>query len=194
MKRILRCGLALLLAAGICAAKKKNPPAPPDPRLLAIQNISVLPVVDARAGKKAGVNLDKLQESLVRTLAKRKRYPASAAGASGEVKSIEVEDVEAANPPYIRKLGSAHDRWVMVVFLDDVASKFTFGSTGNAELSGYLFDKETGESLWRGKGVGQAGQGGLLGMTMKGMMKGEALDAAVGNLLSSLPTHPKPRK
>jgi hypothetical protein len=34
-----------------------------------------------------------------------------------------------------------------------------FGSTGNAELSGGLLDKESSELIWKGKGVGQAGQG-----------------------------------
>lgn len=193
MKRLLLYGTMALLLTTIfsldCAAKKKVP-IPPDPKFVAIQNISVLPIVDARAGKKAGVNLDKLQESIEKSL-KRKHYSASAAGPSGITGEIAIEDVDEATPTYMKKLGSAGDRWVMVVFLDDVATKMTLGSTGNAELTGYLFDKDTGELMWKGKGVGQAGQGGLIGMPMKGMMKGEALDAAVNSLLSGIPNHPK---
>jgi hypothetical protein len=137
--------------------------------------------------------MEKLQESVVGGL-KKKNYSVNAASSPGNAGEIAIEDVESATPPYVKKLGPAADRWVMVVFLDDIASKMTFGSTGNAELSGYLFDKESGELIWRGKGVGQAGQGGLMGMTMKGMMKGEALGAAIANLLAGIPKLPKPGK
>lgn len=196
MRKALRLGLMVWLLAAMfgldCAAKKKPAP-PPGSQFMAIQNISVLPVVDARAGNKAGVNLEKLQESIVKTL-KNKHYPVGAAGNSGEAGQIAIEDVESAVPAYVKKLGPVNERWVMVVFLDDITSKITFGSTGNAELSGYLFDKENGGLVWQGKGVGQAGQGGLMGMAMKGMMKGEALEAAVLNLLGSMPNLPKPGK
>lgn len=193
MRRAIRSGFLLLLLAGICsvsAEAKKRAKIPLDPRFTTIENISVLPVVDARAGKKAGVNMEKLQGSVVNGL-KKKHYSVSAAANSGQAGEIAIEDMENANTPYIKKLGPPSERWVMVVFLDDVVSKMTLGSTGNAELSGYLFDKESGELIWSGKGVGQAGQGGLIGMPMKGMMKGEALGAAVSNLLAGIPNLPK---
>lgn len=193
MKLILRYALVLLSLIALCSvesAAKKKTKIPPDPKFIAIQNISVLPIVDARAGKKTGVNMEKLQGSVVNGL-KRKHYVVGAASNSGEAGEIAIEDVDSANPPYLKKLGPSGERWVMVVFLEDVASKITFGSTGNAELRGYLFDKDHGDLIWKGKGVGQAGQGGLMGMTMKGMMKGQALDAAVASLLADVPTLPK---
>ncbi len=193
MKRALRNGLIVVFITALCpllSEAKKKEKLPPDPRFAAIQNISVLPVVDARAGKKAGVNMEKLQGGVVRTL-KKKHYSVGAASSSGEVGEIAVEDIEGADPKYLKKLGPSGERWVMVVFLDDVASKITFGSTGNAELRGFLFDKDTGDLIWKDRGVGQAGQGGLMGMTMKGMMKGAALDAAVSSLLASVPKRPK---
>jgi hypothetical protein len=79
----------------------------------------------------------------------------------------------------------------MVLVLDDVVTKLTFGSTGNAEVSGFLFDKQAGEIVWRDKGIGKVGQGGLLGMAMKAGMDGAAIDAAVGNLIASVPTRDK---
>jgi hypothetical protein len=196
VRRMLRYCIALLLISGVCAvecAAKRRAQTPPDPKFLAIQSVAVLPVVDARAGKKAGVNLEKLQGHLAKVL-QQKRYPANAAGTSGISGEIAVEDVDSADPAFIKKLGTADERWVLVVFLNDITSKVTFGSTGNAELSAYLFDKEGGALLWRGKGVGQAGQGGLIGMPLKGMMKGQALDAAVFSLLAGIPNRPKPGK
>jgi len=196
MKPRLKSSITVLLLIAVCvvnSSAKKKPKTPPDPMFMAIQNISILPVVDARAGKKASVNLGKLQGSLAKTL-KRKRYPVVAAGSTGEAGEIAIEDMQAADPAYIKKLGPPDERWVLVVFLEDITSKITFGSTGNAELTGYLFDKEEGKLIWQNKGIGQSGQGGLIGMTMKGMMKGAALDNAVLSLLGSIPRRPKPGK
>lgn len=196
MRRVLRYALAALLLTTIYAlecAAKKSPAIPPDPKFMAIQNISVLPVVDARAGKKARLNMEKLQSRAVNVL-KKKRYSASAGSFSGEIGEIDEEDLQSALPAYIKKLGPANARWVMVICLQDVASRITFGSTGNAEVSGYLFDKNRGELVWQGKGVGQAGQGGLAGMAMKGLMNSAALDSAVYNLFGGIPNRPKPGK
>jgi hypothetical protein len=175
------------------SAAKKAPQIPPDPTLVAIQNLSVLPIVDARAGEKKGVDLGKLQEAAVRAL-KHKHYPVSSAATSGEAGTIAVEDLEKPAPAFISKLGPKEERWVMVICLDDAASKMTFGSTGSAEVTGYVFDKDRGESIWRAKGIGQIGQGGLMGMAMKGAMKGEALNMAVLNLIGQLQARPKPPK
>ena len=75
----------------------------------------------------------------------------------------------------------------MVLSLVDVKSKLTFGSTGNAEVAGVMYDKESGTITWRDKGIGQVGQGGLIGMAFKGMMANSAISAALHNLLSSFP-------
>jgi hypothetical protein len=193
MTKRLKCGLMVLLLTGICAMNcpGKNPP---DPKLMAIENISVLPIVDARAGDKKKVNMGDIQTTVIRLLNKKKHYPASAASTSGDVGQIAVEDLESAIPSYVKKLGPPDARWVMVICLDDVVSKLTLGSTGNAELSGYLFDKDSGELIWKGKGVGQAGQGGLMGMAMKGAMKGQALLEAIQKLLKGMPDRPKAGK
>jgi hypothetical protein len=193
MNQSLKCGLMVLLLTAICAMQCPGKD-PPDPKFMAIQNISVLPIVDARAGDKKKVNMGDVQKTVISLLNKKKHYPASAAGTSGEVAQIAVEDLESAVPSYVKKLGPADARWVMVICLDDVVSKMSFGSTGNAELSGYLFDKNSGELIWKGKGVGQAGQGGLMGMAMKGAMKGQALLEAIQKLLKGMPNRPKPGK
>ncbi len=196
MGRVLKSSLIILLVIAACAvecAAKKRAEFPPDPRFATIQEILVLPIIDTRAGKKASVNMTHLQHGVVSVL-KKKHYsagPASTAGGNGQ---IDIEDLESPAPEWVKKLGPADARWVMVVCLDDVTSKMTFGSTGNAEVSGYLFDKDNGGLIWKGKGVGQAGQGGLAGMMMKGTMKGAALDSALFSLLASVPKRPKPGK
>src|SRR5580698_565896 len=194
MKLSMKLGLLVgMLSIGLvnCAAKK-IPKAPPDPKFTSIQKISVLPILDARPGSKAKVNLRSLQSSVVNTL-KRKHYPVGAEEATSSGGQIDVDDLESADPGVVKKLGPDADRWVMIVMLNDVHSKRTFWSTGNAEMSGYLFDKADGSLVWKGKGTGTAGQGGLLGMTMKGMMNSAALESAVAALLSTMPNLPKSR-
>jgi hypothetical protein len=185
--------IAIVLVCNCLAAKGKKPPKQIDPRFTAIENIVILPAVDARSGKKEKINLEDLQKSTLKGLEK-KHYKVSLSDNAGTVGEITEEDLQDAKPAWIQKLGPADARWVMVVCLDDVASKMTFGSTGNAELSGYLYDKQTPTLVWKEKGIGQAGQGGLAGMMFKSTMKGEALQSALYNLLSSIPKLPKPAK
>ncbi len=96
------CIAILVTAIGTSqSAAKKAPQIPPDPTLVAIQNLSVLPIVDARAGEKKGVDLGKLQEAAVRAL-KHKHYPVSSAATSGEAGTIAVEDLENRPRPLSR--------------------------------------------------------------------------------------------
>lgn len=185
--------IAIVLVCNCLAAKEKKPPKQIDPRFTAIENIVILPAIDARSGKKENVKLEDVQKSTLKGLEK-KHYKVSLSDNAGTVGEITEEDLKDAKPDWIQKLGPAEARWVMVVCLGDVASKMTFGSTGNAEVSGYLYDKQTATLVWKDKGIGQAGQGGLAGMMMKSSMKGEALHAAIYNLLSSIPKLPKPAK
>src|SRR5271157_2843517 len=149
--------MALLLIAvfGVPCAAKKKPKLPPDPKFMAIQNILVLPMVDSRVGEKVSVNMDKLQATAVSVLA-RKRYPVTWTSTIGEVGQLVEEDFENVKPEWVKKLGPPSARWVMVACLRDFVSKWTmtYGQASTAEVSGYLFDKETGELMWKGKGVG----------------------------------------
>jgi len=170
-----------------------RPKPAPDPRFLAIDQIAILPVVDTRAGKKEKVNFESLRKTTVNNL-KGKNYVVSLTEDTGKVGEIVEEDLNDSKPEWIKGLGPSEARWVIVVGLSDVHSEVTFGSTGNAVVFGFLFDKQDGSVLWKGTGIGQAGQGGLMGMAMKGMMKGAALDSAMANLLVGIPKLPKKKK
>jgi hypothetical protein len=176
------------LACTSLAARPKAPP--PDPKFLAIDQIVILPVVDARAGKKDNVNLETLRNSAKSDL-KSKNYRFSVSDTTGKTGDIVQEDLDDSKPEWIKGLGPSDARWVMVLGLGDVHSKVTFGSSGNAEVFGFLFDKQDGSVLWKGTGVGQAGQGGLLGMAMKGTMSTSAIQTAVANLMVGIPKLPK---
>jgi hypothetical protein len=182
------CALMLCVLSLSCFGKRHAPP--PDLRFVAIDRVVILPVVDARAGKRDHVNLESLRKSAMNRL-KRKNYAVDQTENKGTAGDIIEEDLNDAKPEWIKRLGPQQARWVMVVGLSEAHSKITFGSTGNAEVIGFLFDKQDGSVLWKGTGIGQAGQGGLMGMAMKGMMTGAALDSAMANLLIGIPKLPK---
>jgi hypothetical protein len=97
------------------------------------------------------------------------------------------EDLRAKNAEWLKALPNPGSRWVMALAVHDVTRKLTFGSTGNAEISGFLYDFQTGEQLWHDKGIGQVGEGGLLGMAMIGTMSRSAVNLAAYNCLASFP-------
>lgn len=185
------CGLMLAVLPVTCFGKHHDEQT--DPRFQAIDQITIIPAVDLRVDKKDNINLDKVAKNAAGTL-KQKRYSTALSDSKGVTGEIAEEDLNDAKPEWVKRLGPVDARWVMVIGLADVHSKMTFGSTGNAELTGFLFDKRDGSVVWKGKGVGQAGQGGLLGMAMKGAMSEAAIDSALVNLFSSIPKAPKKGK
>jgi hypothetical protein len=181
--------LATLLSLTSLAHAKHTEP-PPDPKFSAIGQIVILPVVDARVDKKAAVDLQKLRETAEKNL-KKKNYQVSESDNGGPVGQVIEDDLKEAKPDWVKGLGPADARWVMVVGLSDMATKVTLGSTANVEVMGFLYDKASGTTVWNGRGIGRAGQGGLFGMAIKGAIKSEALTAAIYNLLNSVPQLPK---
>jgi hypothetical protein len=164
-----------------------------DPKFLTIGQIEILPVVDARAGKRDKVDLDKYLRGTAQKNLKSKNYAVSLSDSTGVGDMVE-EDLNEAKPDWIKRLGPSEARWVMVLGVRDVHSKTTFGSTGNAEVFGFLYDKDSGSTLWKGEGQGKVGQGGLMGMAMKGVMSASAIQMATTNLLSEIPKLPKTKK
>jgi hypothetical protein len=190
--------LASLLAASVLVANTLTADAKKEPtalelRFFGIERIVVLPPVDARNGEKPQVGLDDIRTNVVNLLEKKNYVAEAGSFAEGAERPVE-EDLKEARPEWIKALGPADARWIMVVVLHDVTSRMNFGSSGNAELSGYLYDREDGSLVWQGKGVGQAGQGGLIGILMKSTMKGEALGKAASNLINAIPKRPKAKR
>jgi hypothetical protein len=153
--------------------------------------ISILPPVDARLDKKEKVNLQKELNKTARSKLKKKRYKVQLIDTDSTNSVITKDDLETHDAAWIKKLGPGDANWLMVLVLDDVVTKLSFGSSGNAEVSGFLFDKQSGTLLWRDKGVGKTGFSGLAGMMMIASMDEEAIRLAVIDLIASIPKRPK---
>ena len=176
-----------MMAIGCTVAVKQPIYLSPEFQFSSLGEIVILYPVDLRIDKKIKVNLEKqLQNKSAKILSKR-GYQITNSVNMEMVEEITDIDLKDAKPEWIKELGPEDARWVMVICLVDVTTKLTFGSTGNAEITGFLYDKENGQMIWRDKGIGQVGQGGLAGMLMKGSMDESAINNALYNLLASIP-------
>lgn len=157
-----------------------------------IDKITVVTPFDGRIDKATEVNFDEqLADASVKKLTER-GYPTTLSDRDNGLGSMTSEDLAEPDANWVRGLGPPDARWVMVVSLVDVTSSMVFfGSTGSAEVAGYLYDKKDGTVVWRDKGAAQIGQGGLIGMALKSAMDDEAISESLNRLFASFPERTK---
>lgn len=156
-----------------------------------VDTIALLPAVDDRADKTEKVNVQRVVASYAKRALKARGYRLENVPPNETNTQMVKEDIESPSEQWIRQLGPGDMNWIMIVVLDDVSTKLTFGSTGNADLTAYLFDKQASKLVWRDKGVGKLGQGGLVGMAMKGVMAESAIQIAIDHMTFSIPVKKK---
>lgn len=179
----------LVLLAG-CASTPYTKPefldAGFDPRAAA--QLAIAPVLDLRVDKTEELQLDAWVHAMARTLVTRRGYQVTTYADRALVDPLQGLATPAAIQAGIKDVAiPGGPRHVLVFALVDAYSKLTFGSTGNAEMAGYLVDQQRREIVWRHSVVGQIGQGGLLGMAMKGLMTRSAIESATMKLVYSIP-------
>jgi hypothetical protein len=154
-----------------------------------INSIAVLPVLDHRIDQSQRLDLDAWVLPRAEGFLKKKGYSYTIERNRSLIANISRDDLASPSRDFIASLPPASARWVLILVLDDSSSKLTFGSTGNAEMSGYIFDKDKGKLTWRNKELGRVGQGGLIGMMMKGLMERSAIEQATIQMFQTLPDH-----
>jgi hypothetical protein len=155
----------------------------------AIDQLVVLPVVDHRIDKSSGLDPDGLVLPLAERHLADKSYPHRIIRDRAMIQPVTPVVLESPSRDWVSTLGPLGSRWVLLLVLEDAASSFSFGSTGHAEMSGYLFDKNQRTIVWRNKELSRVGQGGLIGMAMKGMMERTAVETATNEMFRALPFH-----
>jgi hypothetical protein len=178
--------LLCICVAG-CAPSKTAIYLDPSYPELGIDVITLLPAIDARVDTTEEVNVQEQIREKGKDKLEGKGYEVTLSDITGNAGQITEDLLKSGDSQWIERLGPPEARWTMVLMLVDVSTKLTFGSTGNAEVVGYLFDREKGTIVWRDKGIGKVGQGGLLGMVLKGAMDEEAISEAMNDLMSSFP-------
>ena len=154
-----------------------------------VNSLVVLPVLDHRVDRQGVMDLDARILPIVERELTRLGYGYVVVRDRHSIEGIAREDLESPSSEWIGTLGPPGTRWVMALVLEASSSSLTFGSTGLAEMTGYLFDKQTHTLLWKNKELSQVGQGGLLGMAMKGMMEELAIETAAELMFRALPIH-----
>jgi hypothetical protein len=186
---ILRIGGCALLLTTCGAAKDMPPVTYPFSEL---RTLTVLPVIDNTGGNKK-IDCEKVRRNVMKMLAKRRYVPLPGGDASA-LRGLNDEDLKTADAALVKRLVPEGERWALLVYVGDVASKTTFGSSANAQIFGFLFDRQNGKLAWKDVGTGKAASGGLLGMMLKGEVTSEAVQMAMFNMLAAYPRLPKERK
>jgi hypothetical protein len=154
----------------------------------AVTAVGVAPVLDLRVDKSESLELDAWVHAAAKQFMTKRGYKVTTFGDRALLDPLQpaagAETVEARVKDFTIPNGPRH---LLVFSLVDAYSKLTFGSTGNAEMVGYLVDQQAREVVLRNKVVGQMGQGGLLGMAMRGMMTRAAIENATMKLVYSIP-------
>ncbi len=157
-----------------------------------VENVAVLPVLDHRIDQAKSLNLDAWVLPTVARSLKQRGYSYVVYRDRSLIAKISREALESPTREFIASLQPESARWILFLVLDDSLSKLTLnGSRGNAEMSGYLFDKANGELSWRNKEIGRDGFGGLVGMAMKGAMEKSAIELAARKMFQPLPKRKK---
>jgi hypothetical protein len=187
---VLLCGI--VVALGGCATAP--PPAAKPDYLSAsfearsITHVALAPVLDLRVDKSDALDLDATVHKIAKALMMQRGYAVASFADRSLVSGLQALSTREAMEPVVKDFvipGGA--RHVLVLGLIDAYSKLTFGSTGNAEMVGYLVDQERRELLWSHKAVGQVGAGGLLGMALKSLMTADAIRMTAAKLMESIP-------
>jgi hypothetical protein len=153
-----------------------------------VDHVAVLPVLDNRIERAKARDYQKwvIREEVEPSL-KHKGYSFTIYTDPSLVASVTRPQLANPSPEWIARLEPKHERWILLVAVNDSTAKLTFGSTGNAELQGFLFDKVRKSVVWREQAIGREGQGGLIGMTMIGVVERSAVEKAAKNVMASLP-------
>jgi hypothetical protein len=158
----------------------------------AIDKVTVAPALDMRVDKNEALELDQWVHEMAKVLMGKRGYTIVSYADRSLVSALQAQPTRDAIEPIVKDFVIPDSpRHVLVFGLIDAYSKLTFGSTGNAEMFGYLIDQDRHEVLWSSKAVGQIGAGGLLGMTMRGLMTQSAIQIATQNLVNSIPPREK---
>jgi hypothetical protein len=158
----------------------------------AIANVAVAPVLDMRVDKSEALDLDREVHIMAKESMLERGYTVVTYADRSLINTLQAQPTRDAIAPIVKDFvipdGPRH---VLVFGLIDAYSKLGFGSSGNAEMFGYLVDQERHEVLWSHRAVGQSGSLGFVGMALRNLQTGAAIDFATRNLVFSIPPRKK---
>ena len=179
--------LAVLLTLTACVTTVPALFMQDDFKTLQIDKIHLLPTLDLRLDTTKKLNTDKWVQASFKKALKKKSYTTVPHTNRSLIANINEENLLDSSNAWLTDIKIEGAKWLLLPVLHDVSTKATFGSTGNAEMSAFLFDLEQHALVWKHKAASKVGQGGLIGLAMKGAMAQEAIQNASSQLVLAFP-------
>jgi hypothetical protein len=133
-----------MLMVGGCAAT------PQPSSLLQPSKTAVLPVADLRPDRGEGQDVKHLlHNAYFARLLNQKGYHVSFVADGERLQGLQARDLTAADATWMRPLGPADARWLLLVVLEEVRRTQTLESAFAAQCMGLLFDNAQGAVVWR---------------------------------------------
>ena len=178
----------LFLVVSGCATVR--PPLRLDPMFSqrGIRSIALLPIVDRRKDRSANLDVEYEVSARARKALERKGYHVVAVPGPSEDDPIGTARLLEADLDYLVLLNPPEADAVIAIYVDDSLSSYKVLSYAfKVEALGVMVSRSANVELWRAKGIGNAGQAGLISGVLQGLYRSEAWDACVYGMLSSIP-------
>ena len=156
---------------------------------MGITTISLLPVVDRRPDKSYDIDFDKDIREKVKEILEKKGYSVEIEDTfSAEIDNEELAEMDVAD---LASLGPEDARAVLLIYIEDILSKYVvMAYTFKIEATASLISKEKQVELWRDKGIGKSGQGGLVSI-VPALFGPAGINDCINDMLDSFPNAPK---
>lgn len=160
-----------------------------------IDTIVLMPVIDRRVDKKTKFDFEKDIRIPAQKALGKKGYTVIMANTFSEDASITPEQVAEMNVEELSILGPKDTRALLYIYVEDIMEEYiVLAYTFKIEATGSLIEKTEKLELWRDKGIGAYGQGGLISGVFSGMDKQVAISQCLDNMLVTLPKREGPPK
>jgi|GEM_PF-3302600 len=179
--------LATFFISG-CASTKTPIFLHPEYANYSVESIYLLPVVDRRIDKTGVIDLEKEIREPIKKSLEKKGYEVFLPAKFSDINDIKVEYVSQMDIKDASDLGPLNAKNILLVYVDDVLDSYAIVAYQcKIEATGSLIEKSDKIELWRDKGIGSSGQGGLISGPLAPLIKLEAISNCIGNLFVTLP-------
>ncbi len=162
-----------------------------------IDLITVLPVVDLRrGGNSQKVNDHREMKRAIRIHVGKRRYPIERKTDLSLIEHIDSEWLKDLTPDNIQMLGPEGSRFLLLLALVELETQTALQTRTVSKMTGYLFDRTSGELLWKNTGsyewkVGLLNAGPVGSLVMNIGAQGTALLQATHSVMKGLKKKPK---
>jgi len=186
-------GMVLLCVSIIslsgCAGVQKMPiKLDPNFNAKGIDTIVLMQIVDRRIDKKANIDLEKEIRIPTKKILEKKGYTVVMPDTFGEGMNVSANDVGEMGVEDLATLGPKDSKVLLFIYLEDVSESYiVLAYTFKIEATGSLIHKQEKIELWRDKGIGACGQGGLISGVFSGVDRAAAIEGCRDSMLVTLP-------